>query len=83
MNSHSSVLRDFTVDRRVWLLSAVAVGIGAGAAMLAVVLLKAIAFCTNFFYYHRLSLVVGLARGQSAGNLDGAACPSLAASSLA
>jgi H+/Cl- antiporter ClcA len=57
LNSHSSVLRDFTVDRRVWLLSAVAVGIGAGAAVLAVVLLKAIAFCTNLFYYHRLSLV--------------------------
>ena len=56
MNSHSSVLRDFTVDRRVWLLSAVAVAIGAGAAVLAVVLLKAIAFATNLFYYHRLSL---------------------------
>jgi H+/Cl- antiporter ClcA len=57
LNSHSSVLRDFTVDRRVWLLSAVAVGIGVGAAALAVVLLKAIALCTNLFYYHRFSLV--------------------------
>jgi H+/Cl- antiporter ClcA len=56
LNSHSSVLRDFTVDRRVWLLSAVAVAIGAGAAVLAAVLLKAIAFATNLFYYHRLSL---------------------------
>ena len=56
MNSHESVLRDFTVDRRVWLLSAFAVGIGIGAAILAVVLLKAIALCTNIFYFHRISL---------------------------
>ena len=56
MNSHSSILRDFTVDRRVWLLSAVAIAIGACGAMLAVVLLKAIALATNIFYYHRLSL---------------------------
>ena len=56
MKSNSSVLRDFTVDRRVWLLSAFAVGIGIGAAILAVVLLKAIALCTNIFYFHRVSL---------------------------
>jgi H+/Cl- antiporter ClcA len=56
MKSHSSVLRDFTVDRRVWLLSAIAIVIGIGAAMLAVILLKAIALATNLFYYHRLSL---------------------------
>lgn len=56
MKSHSSALRDFTVDRRVWLLSAFAVLIGTGAAILAVVLLKAIALCTNMFYYHRFSL---------------------------
>jgi H+/Cl- antiporter ClcA len=56
VNSHSSVLRDFTVDRRVWLLSGIAVVIGVGAAMLAVVLLKAIALATNIFYYHRVSL---------------------------
>jgi H+/Cl- antiporter ClcA len=54
--SHSSQLRDFTVDRRVWLLSAVAVVIGACGAVLAVVLLKAITLCTNIFYYHRFSL---------------------------
>ena len=56
MNSHSSILRDFTVDRRVWLLSAVAIAIGACGTVLAVVLLKAIALATNIFYYHRLSL---------------------------
>jgi CIC family chloride channel protein len=55
MKSESSVLRDFTVDRRVWLLSAVALIIGIGATFLAVVLLKLIAVATNLFYYHRLS----------------------------
>ncbi len=55
MKAESSVLRDFTVDRRVWLLSAVALVIGTGATFLAVVLLKLIAVATNLFYYHRLS----------------------------
>ena len=57
MKSHSSVLRDFTVTPRVWLLSGIAVVIGVGAALLAVILLKAIALATNIFYYHRLSFV--------------------------
>jgi H+/Cl- antiporter ClcA len=55
MKSNSSILRDFTVTRRVWLMSAIAVVIGVGAALLAVILLKAIALATNIFYYHRLS----------------------------
>ena len=55
MQSEPSILRDFTVDRRVWLLSGVAVGIGMCATLLAVVLLRLIAFSTNVFYYHRLS----------------------------
>jgi H+/Cl- antiporter ClcA len=55
LKASSSALRDFTVDRRVWLLSAAAVVIGTCAAFLAVILLKAIAFCTNLFYFHRLS----------------------------
>jgi len=58
MISRLSVLRDFTVDRRVWMLTAVATFIGAGAALLAVFLLRAIAFATNVFYYHRLSLAM-------------------------
>ena len=33
MKSESSVLRDFTVDGRVWLLSAVALIIGIGATL--------------------------------------------------
>ena len=67
MNSHSSVLRDFTVDRRVWLLSGIAIVIGTGAAMLAVLLLKAIAFATNIFYYHRLSFASVTPTGSSLG----------------
>ncbi len=51
-----SPLRDFTLDRRVWLISALAAVVGAGGAVLAVVLLRAIALATNLFYYHRWSL---------------------------
>ena len=40
-------MRDFTVDRRVWLLSGVAVGIGVCATGLAVGLLRLIAISTN------------------------------------
>jgi H+/Cl- antiporter ClcA len=57
MKSESSVLRDFTVDSRVWLLSAVSLIIGIGATFLAVVLLRLIAVATNLFYYHRLSAI--------------------------
>jgi CIC family chloride channel protein len=58
MRSRPSALRDFTVDGRVWLLTAVAVVIGTGAAGLAVLLLRAIALATNIFYYHRLSFAM-------------------------
>jgi CIC family chloride channel protein len=58
MRSRPSTLRDFTVDRRVWLLTAVAIVIGSGGAVLAVLLLRAIALATNFFYYHRLSFAM-------------------------
>src|ERR1700678_4076972 len=56
MKSEPSVLRDFTVDRRVWLLSGVSIGIGACATALAVLLLRCIALSTNLFYYHRFSI---------------------------
>src|ERR1700733_10301131 len=56
MKSEPSALRDFTVDRRVWLLSGVSVGIGVCATLLAVLLLRCIAVSTNFFYYHRFSI---------------------------
>lgn len=58
MISRPSALRDFTVDRRVWMLTGVALVIGTGAAALAVFLLRAIAFFTNLFYYHRLSIAM-------------------------
>ena len=56
MKSESSVLRDFTVDGRVWLLLGVALVIGACAALLAAALLRLIALSTNLFYYHRFSM---------------------------
>jgi H+/Cl- antiporter ClcA len=58
MRSRPSALRDFTVDRRTWLLTAVAILIGTGGAALAVLLLRAIALSTNIFYYHRISLAL-------------------------
>ena len=58
MKSRPSVLRDFTVDHRTWLLSAVALVIGTGGAALAVLLLRAIALATNIFYYHRISIAM-------------------------
>jgi chloride channel protein, CIC family len=58
VKSRPSALRDFTVDKRTWLLSAVALVIGTGAAALAVILLRAIALMTNIFYYHRISLAM-------------------------
>lgn len=67
MKSEPSVLRDFTVDRRVWLLSGVAIGIGACAAVLAVLLLRCIALFTNLFYYHRLSTVAVSPAGSPLG----------------
>lgn len=55
MKSEPSILRDFTVDKRVWLLSGVSIGIGICATLLAVLLLRCIALSTNIFYYHRFS----------------------------
>ena len=55
MRSEPSILRDFTVDKRVWLLSGVSIGIGICATIFAILLLRCIAFSTNIFYYHRVS----------------------------
>jgi chloride channel protein, CIC family len=68
MQSESSALRDFTVDRRVWLLSSVALVIGVGATFLAVALLRLIAISTNLFYYHRFSSVMVSPAGSSLGH---------------
>ena len=56
MRSEPSLLRDFTVDRRVWLLTIVAILIGICATVFAVLLLRLITISTNIFYYHRLSM---------------------------
>jgi CIC family chloride channel protein len=64
MTSHTSTLRDFkplrdfNLTRRVWLISTLAIVVGIGGAALAVLLLRAIAFFTNLFYYHRFSLAM-------------------------
>jgi CIC family chloride channel protein len=68
VQSESSALRDFTVDRRVWLLSSVALVIGIGATFLAVALLRLIAISTNLFYYHRFSSVTVSPAGSSLGH---------------
>ena len=68
MKSECSVLRDFTVDSRVWLLSGVALFIGVGATFLAVLLLRLIAISTNLFYYHRFSLVYVSPAGSPLGH---------------
>jgi chloride channel protein, CIC family len=68
VKSESSVLRDFSVDRRVWLLSGVALIIGIGATFLAVLLLRLIAVATNLFYYHRFSSTSVSPAGSSLGH---------------
>jgi CIC family chloride channel protein len=68
VQSEPSALRDFTVDRRVWLLSSVALVIGIGATFLAVALLRLIAISTNLFYYHRFSSVTVSLAGSSLGH---------------
>src|SRR5277367_6719827 len=67
MKAESSVLRDFTVDGRVWLLSGVALVIGAGATLLAAALLRLIALSTNLFYYHRFNTALVSPAGSSLG----------------
>src|SRR6476469_6719589 len=49
-------LGDFTTDRRVLLLSAIALGIGALASVVAVGLLDLIALRTNLFFFQRWSI---------------------------
>src|SRR5580658_9284762 len=68
MKSEPSALRDFTVDRRVWLLSGVSIGIGACATGLAVLLLRLIALSTNLFYYHRFSAAAVSPAGSPLGH---------------
>jgi H+/Cl- antiporter ClcA len=54
--SHSDALRDFTADRRLLLLSAMAAIVGILGALAALVLLRLIALFTNLAYFQRFSL---------------------------
>jgi CIC family chloride channel protein len=67
MRSETSILRDFTVDRRVWLISGVAIGIGACSTALAILLLRMISLSTNLFYFHRLSTAAVTPAGSPLG----------------
>src|ERR1700733_4478653 len=48
---------DFTLDRRVLLLAAMAGAVGSAGVGAAWVLLRLITLCTNLAYFHTLSLV--------------------------
>jgi chloride channel protein, CIC family len=54
-SSSSTLLGDFTMDSRVYAISALAIPIGAIAAISALILFRLIAFFTNFFYFGRFS----------------------------
>jgi len=68
VKSEPSILRGFTVDKRVWLLSGVSIGIGICATFLAVLLLRCIALSTNLFYYHRFSIAAVAPAGSPLGH---------------
>jgi chloride channel protein, CIC family len=68
LQSEPSILRDFTVDKRVWFLSGVSIGIGICATVVAVLLLRCIAFFTNVFYYHRFSITQASPAGSPLGH---------------
>ncbi|KIF83560.1 chloride channel protein [Noviherbaspirillum autotrophicum] len=53
---HAHAKRDYAADRRLVMISAMAVAIGACSAIAADVLLKLIRFFTNLFFFQRLSL---------------------------
>ena len=54
-HEHRDVLADFSTDRRVLVLSGLAVGIGVAAALVASALVWLIAVITNLAYYQRFS----------------------------
>ena len=60
-------LADFSTNRRVLLLSAMAVVVGAVSAFVAYILLWLIAAITNFAFYHRLSAAPTIPQGHQLG----------------
>ena len=60
-------LADFSADRRMLLLSAMAVAIGAVSSVIAYILIWLIAVITNLAFYHRFSAVPATPRGHHLG----------------
>jgi len=58
---------DFTADRRLLMIAAIALPIGALCAVVAIALLKLIAFFTNLFFYGRLSSADAIPWGHHLG----------------
>jgi len=65
--THDERLADFTTDRRMLLLSAMAVVVGAISALVAYVLLWLIAAITNLAFYHRFSALPAVPQGNHLG----------------
>lgn len=55
LEARSTLLRDYSADNRMLLLSAMACIIGTLATLISWALLRLIALSTNIFYFHRLS----------------------------
>lgn len=60
-------LGDFTADRRILLISALALVVGTGGVVAAWALLRLIALCTNFAYYGDISLLTRPIQGHHLG----------------
>jgi H+/Cl- antiporter ClcA/CBS domain-containing protein len=56
LEAESTVLRDYSVDSRMLLISLVAALLGGVSALLSWVLLRLIGLATNLFYFHRWSM---------------------------
>src|ERR1700743_2483573 len=64
---HEDVLSDFSTNRRVLLLSLMALVIGGFSALVAYALLWLIAVITNLAFYHRFSAAASLPQGHHLG----------------
>lgn len=64
---HDDELADFSTNRRVLLLSALALVVGAVSALIAYILIWLIAAITNFAFYHRFSAAPAIPQGHQQG----------------
>ncbi|HEX5230265.1 MAG TPA: chloride channel protein [Bryobacteraceae bacterium] len=60
-------LGDFTTDKRVFLLSGIAIGIGLLSSVVALALLRLIGLFTNLFYFHRWDTALSSPAGNTLG----------------